>query len=236
MSDYTYINNFYHFNEIKDYYELKNMENTFISLSDDIKNDLSQVTNSLYKTFIKKLEESKQYTINLDGINQIDGFNCFIQIYINNLPEIKKICLNVNNYNDYNSDSLQNIVYNNIDINSEHNFKNYIYNILFFCHLIVKEYKYSPLFYSFYHKNDIIEMNNIRKRNIKLFGKNEECCVCYDQTIKKTICDHSLCLRCLNKIPMNNRKCPLCREFLSIDDDIEYNSNIHTATIYVHRE
>lgn len=233
MTDnFTYIKNFFHFNEIKDYYQLEDMENIFNSLSNDIKNDLSIVTNSLYKTFVKKLKDSNQYTMNLDGMNEIDGFNCSIQIYVNNLSENKKICLTVSNYNNY--DSLQNIIYNNINIECENSFKNYIYNILFFCHLFVKEYKYSPLFYSFYHKNDIIEMNNIRKRNIKLFGKHEECCVCYDQTIKKTICDHPLCSRCLNKIPLNNRKCPMCREFLSFEDEMEYNDN-NTATIYVSR-
>lgn len=235
---YKFINNFFHFNEIKDYYDLSSKENIFNSLNDDVKNDLSIVTNNLYETFSKKLENSKQYSINLDGIDLIDGFNCYILIHVNIFPETKQISLIVNNDNNYitlQNDIYQKIVYSDIDIVSENNFKNYIYNILFFCYLIVREYKYSPLFYNFYHKNDIIEMNNNRKRNIKLFGKNEECCICYDQTVNKTICDHSLCLRCLNKIPNNNKKCPLCRTFLTIEDDMDYN-DVRTATIYVHRE
>ena len=238
MSEYNFIINYFHMNELKEYYEPLDIENIFNNLSEDIKNDLVLVTNALYNAFSKKLKNLKQYSLTLDGLESIDGFNCYIQIYVNNLqPELNsKIGLSVNNNSDYsNFDTFQNIIYTDLNVNCENNFKNHIYNILFFSHLIIKEYKYSPLFYNFYHKNDIIEMNNIRKRNIKLFGKYEECCVCYDQTVKKTICNHSLCLRCLNKIPINNKTCPMCRAFLSIEDEMNYD-NVQSATIFIQRD
>jgi len=41
-----------------------------------------------------------------------------------------------------------------------------------------------------------------------------ECCVCYDETRKKTKCGHSLCYECWNGIMrtnLGNMKCPMCR-------------------------
>ena len=48
--------------------------------------------------------------------------------------------------------------------------------------------------------------------------KNNTCCVCYEKTNTKTLCEHSLCNRCWSKIEINNDEdeknipCPLCRE------------------------
>jgi hypothetical protein len=42
----------------------------------------------------------------------------------------------------------------------------------------------------------------------------EECCVCYDETRKKTKCGHFLCYDCMSGIlrtNLGNMKCPMCR-------------------------
>lgn len=54
--------------------------------------------------------------------------------------------------------------------------------------------------------------------NVVLF--DDECSVCLDSTRYKTTCNHSLCVRCADKIILNNRKqygnaeskCPTCRK------------------------
>ena len=39
-----------------------------------------------------------------------------------------------------------------------------------------------------------------------------ECCVCYNETINKTICHHSLCEECEKNL--KSSACPICRKTL----------------------
>ncbi len=49
--------------------------------------------------------------------------------------------------------------------------------------------------------------------------EGEECSVCYEKTLTKTTCKHSVCYRCIEKIPVTideeentpNISCPICR-------------------------
>jgi hypothetical protein len=43
---------------------------------------------------------------------------------------------------------------------------------------------------------------------------NDDCCICYDSTITKLICEHYVCLECMRKIKI--KKCPQCRDELKI--------------------
>ena len=52
---------------------------------------------------------------------------------------------------------------------------------------------------------------------------NNECCVCYEKTMSKTNCHHSICIQCASKIKKDIsegfedvRKCPMCRNELFI--------------------
>ena len=45
----------------------------------------------------------------------------------------------------------------------------------------------------------------------------DECCVCYEYTIRKTCCKHTLCLLCVQTI--NTVKCPMCRQNMYPDTD-----------------
>ena len=68
----------------------------------------------------------------------------------------------------------------------------------------------------------ILEINNLRN---KLYGKrivkvNTECCVCYEQTLSVTDCNHTLCIECASNITKEDEDdndeyaCPICRKGL----------------------
>jgi len=43
----------------------------------------------------------------------------------------------------------------------------------------------------------------------------KDCSVCLEKTCRRTSCNHSLCLRCYLKI---EKKCPICRDCIMMDD------------------
>ena len=50
-----------------------------------------------------------------------------------------------------------------------------------------------------------------------LHRKPNECCVCKMMTIRKTHCDHTLCVFCHDKLKGKN--CPMCRASVDEDED-----------------
>ena len=219
-------------NELNNYYKtIVNYSSIFELLNKDIKSDLENLTNYLYVNTAKNIDNGKQTAFFLDGIQKIDSLECTFQIYINEKqidfktgkisPKIGVlICLANNDYMGNTSDLLQNINISNFNPLDEFEYKNTIYNILFMCNMIITNFKYSPLFYSLYHTDDLKNMIDIRKTTIRLFGSYNECCVCYEQTITHTDCKHYLCQKCF--ISMTEKKCPMCRECISINEN-EYN-------------
>jgi hypothetical protein len=60
------------------------------------------------------------------------------------------------------------------------------------------------------------QFENISKHEMEsaVFGDEfldlEKCCVCHEDTIARTDCEHALCLMCENMLKSNS--CPVCRE------------------------
>ena len=89
-------------------------------------------------------------------------------------------------------------------------------------------------------RNGLVDLPNsgvgVGSEIIDLFGEidltenvkisNDTCSVCYDKTMTKTECNHSLCYRCWSKIPKerNNEAvpCPICRRDMRIQDNDEW--------------
>lgn len=87
---------------------------------------------------------------------------------------------------------------------------NYIYIMMFYLREISRDFRYSPILTYLYHKNDIMELEQAAEKHLLLFGKMEECCVCNENCIYKTACNHILCHICFYKL--KEKKCPICRK------------------------
>lgn len=215
-------------NELSNYYKTTvDYSEVFDLLDENTKNDLENLTECIYTNTIKNIGNETQLSFFLDGSQKIDCIDCTFQLYVNEkqidfktgkiAPKIGAIISVTNSdYMGNTSDLLQNISISNFNPEDEFDYKNSLFNILFMCYIIITNFKYSPLFYSVYHKDDLKKMVEIRKRNIRLFGKYDECCICYDQTITHTHCNHYLCQKCF--LSMKEKKCPMCRECISISE------------------
>ena len=223
MNSYTFIHKYDMLNEINNYYKTKvNYKEIFDNLDEELKNDLSYLTDILHNFFTTELTDKNHSSFYLDGTDKIDTIDIRIQIFFNSLLndtyKISMIVMCSNNYASSYNNILQNIciTFSNFD----EDFKNAIYNLLFFSHVVTRYFKYNPLFYSLQHNDDLKNMIEIRKKNIKLFGSYNECCVCLEQTIKYTLCNHYLCQKCY--LSLIEKKCPLCRRIIDINDEDEY--------------
>lgn len=96
---------------------------------------------------------------------------------------------------------------------------------------ILKELKFNTFKGRFF--KEIIAPNIydcLKCSNVEIEEGNE-CCVCYERTLTKTWCKHSLCFKCIENIPTSGgddeimeKKCPMCRKniiFPSYDEDDE---------------
>lgn len=226
MNSYYFTDNYDMINEINNYYKSKvNYKEIFDNLDEDIKNDLSDLTDILYIFFTNDLTDKNYSHFYLDGTDKIDSLEIKVQIFFNTLSDdshkLSSIFMFCNDESSTYNNILQNISILFSNLND--NFKNNIYNILFFSYIVCKYFKYNPLFYSIYHKDDLKNMIEIRKKNIKLFGTINDCCVCLEQTIKYTLCNHYLCQKCYSSL-IGEKKCPMCRQILNVDDYYdEYN-------------
>ena len=63
----------------------------------------------------------------------------------------------------------------------------------------------------------LVEFSAAFENNERVGGSIQKCCVCYDMTRTRTDCNHTLCLRCADKIHFKcdddecGFDCPLCR-------------------------
>ena len=66
--------------------------------------------------------------------------------------------------------------------------------------------------------DDIENLIDLKNIHIKLFGEHNECSICLEGTIGKTICNHNLCQKCYCKL--QTKKCPMCRTLLCDENEI----------------
>lgn len=128
-------------------------------------------------------------------IDKIDGVD--VSVTIEKKDECMKLIISITNSEKRNV---------NYSINDDVEF-NKVIDIL--CHLkldklsnkLVDERKDHPSF-EFYRC--------LVSHNLKL--SFDECCICFEQTRGKTICDHSICMACFSNL--KNPICPLCKVFI----------------------
>lgn len=97
----------------------------------------------------------------------------------------------------------------------------------------LKELKFNT-FMGKLSKNDIPHniFDCLKSPNVEI-EEGEECVVCYERTLNKTFCKHSLCFKCMENIQTRKsycdigicKSCPMCRknilDFRDFDDDDE---------------
>ena len=229
---YTFVNieNFIPENRL--YFESKvNYQKLFNELDDDDIYALDKLTFYYYNFFKTKTKYLESTTILIEPVKNIDDIPVKIQFYlIKNIHDYitreshSKIGINITisyreSINPRLYYMLQNFSTTKFNIDDDDEFKNIIYNCLFYCHVIAKYFKYNPMLKYLNHEDDINELVDIQKSIIHLYGNKSECSVCLEQTISTTICNHSLCQKCFSKL--NKKNCPLCRNLLT-DDSIDY--------------
>jgi len=63
--------------------------------------------------------------------------------------------------------------------------------------------------------------------------EGDECVVCYERCLHKTVCRHSICFRCIEKIPKKKRDdnvvkpCPLCRKDITPNLNYAYSDTAY---------
>ena len=224
--EYTFINYDGMINETKLYNSIVNYENLFNEIDSDDIILLKRLTSYYYKYF----KENCYSSILIEPIKKIDGIQIRIHIYISNIYDYigqrtsTKLGINVSlspheYINPENYDVIQNIYLKGCDLNDENIFKNYIYNILFYTKVIIKDFKFHPMLCYLNHIDDIPNILEIKDAILQLFGDSIECSVCLEKTITKTICNHGLCQICYSNLI--TKSCPMCRQVLLTDELME---------------
>ena len=188
----------------------------FNNLSSDTKYDLINLTDYYTNFFYKNEIDNNEYDHNLfiDSPSQISLIDIEINLYATTYGKVGiHVSLKNNDPLNPNFEILQHVFFTNVNYKNKPEFKNILYNILFYAHIICTQFKYSPLLMYLYHRDDLDILIEIRKRNIRLFNNEENCCVCIEQTITKTICKHALCQACYSSLV--TKTCPICREYLT---------------------
>lgn len=81
----------------------------------------------------------------------------------------------------------------------------------------------------------IVPKDNIDEELNGMYLLGEECSVCFEKTITKTPCNHSLCIHCWNKIGNRNYLlCPICRQqiFLKFHPFLENRPMVDDVTTH----
>jgi len=207
-------------NEIKGYKSNVDYKILYENLPEDIKSDIDLETKRIYSIFLT----SDIYPVNasfyFDNARNVSDIQIDIEMYymkyVHNNCDYVKVGFNIYLKNSINY-IMQCMSFFKSRVISEKNIMNYIYNLLFYIHIFVNEFKFDSLFDHFYHKDDIEPMKNIRSRSIRLFGNQEsECCVCTEKCITITSCNHILCNKCFSKL--STKVCPMCRSDLDNDE------------------
>jgi hypothetical protein len=230
--EFSFIKTDYMINETKLYKTVVDYEKLFLDLDEDTVESLTTLTTYLYTYFNATIKYSNNSTINIDCVKKIDNIPVKLYFYIiknykdyTTNTEINKLGFNISipssdHINKLDYDILQNFFLLNININDETIFKNYIYNICFYCYIVMRDFKYHPMLTYLNHYEDIKELVIIKSALVNLFGEKHDCSVCYEQTILKTECNHALCQKCFSSL--EQKTCPICRNELVDENTFSY--------------
>lgn len=218
-----------------------NYELLFNNLDDKIKYNIEILTLYYYEYFKNKLTEFESSTLFIDTTKKIDDIPIKIKFYVvKHCIEYPMQCKNskigiiislpyMESVNPAIYYILQNLHFTDFQICKEEEFKNVIYNCLFYCHIILRDFKYHPMLKSLNHFDDLNELVNIQTSLVNLFDNKNDCCVCLDQTISISTCNHPLCQKCFSKLKI--KICPICRKILS-DELNEYEDEEENDSFY----
>ncbi len=210
-------------------------EYIFNNLEEDIKNDLHFLTDFYYARLVEELKDLISMTLLIPNMKNIDNipiktylfivrdYKILLQGNTQTYPKVKigvNICLHLkDHYNIENTESLQGLYLLNCDTSNEEEFKNYIYILLFYIHIIMNEFSYHPLLKNIYHYEDIQRFVEIKSAHIRLFGEFQQCSVCMENTTSMTKCKHMLCQKCACNL--EKKICPICRRSIIVEDNME---------------
>ena len=210
-------------------------EYIFDNLDDDIKDDLCFLTTFYYERLIEELGDMVSLNLLIPSIKNIDSIPVKIFLYIvkdykilidGNSEQHSKVKIGINiclyakdHYIVDRTESLQTLYFLNCDTANQEMFKNYIYNLLFYTHIIMNEFSFHPLLKNLYHEQDIDKFAEIKSAHIRLFGEFKQCSVCMENTTSSTKCNHMLCQKCACNL--QKKICPICRRSISIEDNME---------------
>ena len=201
----------------------------FNNLDDEIKLSIETLTDYYYEYFKNKLITFEACSIFIDPVRKIDDIPVKIKFYIVKncieYPPISKsskigMIISLNYMESVNPSIyyiLQNLYFTNFEISKVDEFKNVIYNCLFYCHIILRDFKYHPMLKYLNHFTDLNELVNIQISLVNLFDNKIDCSVCLEQTISTSTCNHPLCQKCFSKL--KTKVCPICRKILSDEVD-----------------
>ena len=198
--------------EFNEYISDVDYEYIFNTLSSETMYDLIKLSEYYIDFFYKIGIQSMDFDHNLflDSVCRISEIDIEINLYLTTYGKIGiHVSLKNNDPINPNFEILQHIYFINVNYANKVEFTNYIFNILFYAYIICSQFKFNPLLMYLYHKDDLDTLIEIRKRNIRLFNNDENCCVCNEQTITKTICKHTICQACFSSLI--EKRCPLCR-------------------------
>lgn len=214
---------------------------------------INTLTEYVYKTFIE--QEVKEITINgdneviLDRIKSIDKLPC--KVFVGVGWRVYYLKIKSEDLIEPDTDFKDKLYYNNVILPYDAT-KNYHdemdkkeagssekcrlkiikkEDVDKFMDLVIntlKELKFNT-FNGILLKNDISQdMFDCLKCPTIEIEEGEECCVCYERTLNKTWCKHSICFRCMENIStyyqeehdgLITKDCPICRKNIIFRDN-----------------
>ena len=179
--------------------------------------------------------------LHLEGIKSIDGFPCDVYVYVSTYNYYIKIKSKKLYDTTYHTQIVNKIYYskgvldytatkdyekeldekekgaghkNSMKIIKKEDVEKFIYKLI----KLLNGLKFDNFKGEFYEEYipyniyDVFKSPNVDTEN------GEECIVCYERTLTKTCCNHSVCYKCMEKLPNKNHPdyskhipCPMCR-------------------------
>ena len=205
-------------------------EKLFNNLSEETLTDLQILTDHYHYYILLQLEKLTSVTVPVYCNRKINNIPTCLYLYItsnykpfvNISTTITKIGITINLHRkDYISqdyyNTLQDVFIYGCDLENSDMFKEYIFNILFYAYIILKEFNFHPMLKYIQHEDDINELVEISTAHVRLYGELQECSACMEPTITKTTCNHIICQRCF--CMLEKKTCPICRKVLNTEED-----------------